>query len=81
MQGLHLITTDVEQARAELAARGADISEVWHDEDGIFHWAGTAHRISGPHPEHDSYSSYASFADPDGNGWILQQVVTRLPGR
>ncbi len=81
VQGLHLITSDVAQARAELAERGAEISEVWHDEDGIFHWADGAHRVAGPHPVNDSYSSYASFADPDGNGWILQQVVTRLPGR
>ena len=81
VQGLHLITSDVAQARAELAERGADISEVWHDEDGIFHWADGAHRVDGPHPVNDSYSSYASFSDPDGNGWILQQVVTRLPGR
>lgn len=80
-RGLHLIVTDLAAARAELKERGADISEIWHDEDGVFHWAGTAHRIIGPHPERDSYASYASFADPDGNEWVLQQVVNRLPGR
>jgi len=81
VQGLHLITTDVEQARAELAAAGAEVSEVWHDQDGIFHWADGANRVAGPHPTNDSYSSYVSFADPDGNGWVVQQVVTKLPGR
>jgi catechol 2,3-dioxygenase-like lactoylglutathione lyase family enzyme len=80
-RGLHLIVTDIAAARAELKERGADISEIWHDEDGVFHWAGTAHRVPGPHPERDSYASFASFADPDGNEWVLQQVVDRLPGR
>lgn len=81
VRGLHLVVTDLAAARAELAERGADISEIWHDEDGVFHWAGTAHRVPGPHPEHDSYASFASFADPDGNEWVLQQIIDRLPGR
>ncbi|WP_369374735.1 VOC family protein [Promicromonospora sp. Populi] len=81
VRGLHVVVPDIAAARAELAERGADISEVWHDEDGVFHWAGTAHRIPGAHPEHDSYASFASFADPDGNEWVLQQIVERLPGR
>lgn len=80
-RGLHLVVTDIGRARDELAERGADISEVWHDRDGVFHWAGTANRVPGPHPSQDSYASFASFADPDGNAWVLQQVVTRLPGR
>jgi len=81
VQGLHLIVTDIEAARAELVARGANVSEVWHDADGIFHHAGTSNRVSGPHPARASYGSYASFEDPDGNGWILQEIVDRLPGR
>lgn len=78
---LQVTVTDVQAARDELAARGADITGVWHDADGVFHWAGGANRVDGPHPTVDSYGSYASFADPDGNEWVLQQVVTRLPGR
>jgi catechol 2,3-dioxygenase-like lactoylglutathione lyase family enzyme len=81
VQGLHLIVTDIEAARAELVAKGADVSEIWHDADGVFHHAGDANRVPGPHPERASYGSYASFEDPDGNGWILQEVVTRAPGR
>ena len=72
---------DVEKARAELAARGADISEAWHDADGVFYRGGDRNRVPGPNPERRSYSSYASFTDPDGNGWLLQEVTTRLPGR
>jgi catechol 2,3-dioxygenase-like lactoylglutathione lyase family enzyme len=81
MQGLHLIVTDVVAARAELLARGAQVSDVWHDADGIFHHAGTANRVPGPHPERADYGSFASFEDPDGNGWILQEIVNRAPGR
>lgn len=80
-QGLHLVTKDVEATREELVARGADVSEVWHDADGIFHHAGDANRVPGPHPERASYGSFLSFADPDGNGWVVQEVVTRAPGR
>ncbi|MEV0381097.1 VOC family protein [Nonomuraea sp. NPDC050643] len=81
VQGLHLIVTDVEAARAELADRGVEVSEVFHDEDGLFHHAGTTGRLSGPDPERHSYASFASFSDPDGNGWVLQEITTRLPGR
>ncbi|MFE6971114.1 VOC family protein [Isoptericola sp. NPDC057653] len=81
LQGLHLVTTDIGAARDELRRRGADVSDLWHDADGIFHWAGEVNRVPGPHPATDSYGTYASFADPDGNGWVLQQVVTRAPGR
>jgi len=80
-QGLHLITADIATAVEELRERGAEVSELWHDADGIFHWAGDVNRVAGPHPEADSYGTFASFADPDGNEWILQQVVTRAPGR
>jgi len=80
-QGLHLVTPDIAAARAELIERGADVSELWHDADGVFHWAGAENRVAGPHPAADSYGTYASFADPDGNGWVLQQIVRRAPGR
>jgi catechol 2,3-dioxygenase-like lactoylglutathione lyase family enzyme len=81
VQGLHLIVTDIEKAREELVGRGADVSEVFHDSTGIFHHAGTGGRVSGPDPERRSYGSFASFSDPDGNGWVLQEIVQRAPGR
>ncbi|MFG1647537.1 VOC family protein [Amycolatopsis sp. NPDC049252] len=80
-QGLHLVVTDIEAARAEIAAQGVAISEVFHDAGGVFHHAGTEGRVSGPDPDHTSYASFASFSDPDGNGWVLQEITTRLPGR
>jgi catechol 2,3-dioxygenase-like lactoylglutathione lyase family enzyme len=80
-EGLHLAVTDVEAARAELVGYGADVSEVFHDVGGVFHHAGTDGRVSGPDPERRSYASFASFRDPDGNGWLLQEITTRLPGR
>ncbi|WP_341941828.1 VOC family protein [Microbacterium sp. LWH10-1.2] len=80
-QGLHLVTSDIEAARSELIAAGAEVSEIWHDADGIFHWAGEVNRVPGPHPDVDSYGTFASFTDPDGNDWTIQQVVTRAPGR
>ena len=81
VQNLHLIVKDIVAAQAELAGRGIGISEVWHDADGIFHRPGTANRVSGPSPTRADYGSFASFSDPDGNGWFLQEVVTRAPGR
>ncbi|WP_431320457.1 VOC family protein [Rhizobium sp. YTU87027] len=80
-QGLHLIVADVEAARAELVKRGVDVSEVFHDAGGVFHHAGQSARLSGPHPDRRSYGSFASFSDPDGNGWLFQEVTARLPGR
>ncbi len=79
--GLQLTVTDIEAARAELASRGAEVSEVFHDAGGIFHHAGTRGRVPGPAPDHQSYGSFVSFSDPDGNGWLVQEVTTRLPGR
>ncbi|ACC72880.1 VOC family protein [Paraburkholderia phymatum] len=81
VQGLHLIVSDVEAARAELIGRGVAVSEVFHDIGGVFHHAGEDGRVSGPHPERKSYGSFASFNDPDGNGWVFQEVTARLPGR
>ena len=75
-KGLELVASDIEAARAELVGRGVDVSEVFHGSP--FSPAG---RISGPDPERGSYKSYASFEDPDGNLWLLQEVTVRLPGR
>jgi len=80
-QGLHLVVDDIEAAHDELAGKGVDISEVFHDAGGVFHHAGTDGRVAGPDPKRSSYSSFASFSDPDGNGWVLQEITTRLPGR
>ena len=85
-QGLYLIVSDIEAARAELLGRAVKISEVFRDASGVY--AGTDEpylfgrlRVIGRDPEHRSYRSFASFSDPDGNGWLLQEVTTRLPGR
>jgi catechol 2,3-dioxygenase-like lactoylglutathione lyase family enzyme len=80
-QGLHLIVRDIEAARAELISHGLDISDVFHDAGGVFHHPGTEDRVAGSDPAHRSYISFASFSDPDGNGWYLQEVTTRAPGR
>jgi catechol 2,3-dioxygenase-like lactoylglutathione lyase family enzyme len=82
-KGLYLIVSDIEAARDDLAARGADVSEVFHAGTPGAHFqpAGTSGRVSGPAPDHASYSSFATFSDPDGNGWLLQEITTRLPGR
>ena len=74
-RGLYLVVSDIQSARAELIDRGADVSEV-------FHRAGPGQPpLSGPDPARRSYFSYATFSDPDGNEWLLQEVTTRLPGR
>ena len=80
-QGLHLVVTDIDAARAELAACGAQTSEVLHDAGGVFHHARTVGRVAGPAQDHKGYGSLASFSDPDGNGWLIQEITTRLPGR
>jgi len=80
-QGLHLIVSDIVAARAELVDRGVEVSELFHDVGGVFHHEGQEGRLSGPHPQRRSYASFASFSDPDGNGWLFQEVTTRLPGR
>jgi catechol 2,3-dioxygenase-like lactoylglutathione lyase family enzyme len=85
-QGLYLIVSDIQSARKALLDRGVEISEIFHDQAGAY--AGTDDpylfgriRVSGPDPEHRSYRSFASFRDPDGNGWLFQEITTRLPGR
>jgi catechol 2,3-dioxygenase-like lactoylglutathione lyase family enzyme len=84
-QGLYLIVSDIDAAREQLLAQGAKVSSIFHseavptgsDEPYIFGRL----RVEGPDPAHQSYRSFASFRDPDGNGWLLQEVTTRLPGR
>jgi catechol 2,3-dioxygenase-like lactoylglutathione lyase family enzyme len=84
-QGLYLIVSDIAAARTELLGRGVDISEVFHNE-GVYAGPDEPYlfgrrRVSGPDPEHRSYRSFASFHDPDGNGWLFQELTTRLPWR
>ena len=84
-QGLYLIVSDLEAARTELIGRGVEVGEAFHggdahagpDEPYLF----GRRRVSGPDPAHGSYRSFASFKDPDGNGWLFQEVTARLPGR
>ena len=85
-RGLYLIVADIAAARGELLGRGVKISEVFHDADGVYAGPDEPYlfgrlRVSGPDPEHRSYRSFASFSDPDGNGWLLQEITVRLPGR
>ncbi|WP_394769985.1 VOC family protein [Lacisediminihabitans sp.] len=80
-EGLHLVVYDLEETRSDLIGRGIDVTEIFHDATGVFHHAGSEARLPGPHPEHPDYSSFASFSDPDGNGWVLQEIKVRLPGR
>lgn len=84
-QGLYLIVSDLAAARNELLRRGVEISEVFHSA-GIYSGPDEPYlfgrvRVEGPDPEHRSYRSFASFHDPDGNGWLFQEIMTRLPGR
>ncbi len=80
-QGLLLVTEDIEAARAELVELGAPVSEVFHGPAGRFHPDVPSVREPGRHPEGESYQSHAVFSDPDGNGWVLQEITQRLPGR
>jgi catechol 2,3-dioxygenase-like lactoylglutathione lyase family enzyme len=84
-QGLYLIVSDLAAARNELIGRGVKVSDVFHNE-GVYVGSDEPYlfgrvRVSGPDPEHRSYRSFASFSDPDGNGWLFQELTTRLPGR
>jgi catechol 2,3-dioxygenase-like lactoylglutathione lyase family enzyme len=82
-QGFYLIVSDIEAARDELVARGVEVSEVFHagTPGAQFQPDGTSGRVSGAAPDHASYRSFATFRDPDGNGWLFQEITTRLPGR
>jgi catechol 2,3-dioxygenase-like lactoylglutathione lyase family enzyme len=81
--GLYLIVPDIEAARNELVACGVEVSKVFHagTPGAQFQPDGTSGRVGGPAPDHASYGSFATFSDRDGNGWLLQEVTTRLPGR
>ena len=72
VQGLHLVVSDIEAARAELVDRGLDVSEVFHFEAGT--------RVPGPDPQRRDYGSFLSFSDPDGNSWLVQEVRRSEPG-
>jgi catechol 2,3-dioxygenase-like lactoylglutathione lyase family enzyme len=74
LQGLLLVVDDIDVAREELVGRGVDVSEIWHLDPA-------ESRVSGPDPQRRSYASRASFSDPDGNQWQLQEITERLPGR
>jgi catechol 2,3-dioxygenase-like lactoylglutathione lyase family enzyme len=85
-RGLYLIVSDIKAARDELLGRGVEVSEVFHGAGDVY--VGTDEpylfgrlRVSGPDPAHGSYRSFASFKDPDGNGWLFQEITARLPGR
>jgi catechol 2,3-dioxygenase-like lactoylglutathione lyase family enzyme len=78
---LHLIVSDIEAARAELIGKGVDASEVFHDAGGGYNRFDRDARASGPDPQRRSYASFVIFSDPDGNGWLLQEITTRFPGR
>ena len=85
-QGLYLIVSDIEAAREELVAHGVDASEAFHDGGGVYAGPDQPYlfgrlRVNGRQPERRSYFSFVSFSDPDGNGWLLQEVTARLPGR
>ncbi|MFM0351362.1 VOC family protein, partial [Paraburkholderia sp. RL17-347-BIC-D] len=77
-QALHLVVSDIVAARNELLRRGIEISEPFHDTGGVFHHADAKCVVSGLNPQRQSYASYASFSDPDGNGWLLQEITARL---
>jgi catechol 2,3-dioxygenase-like lactoylglutathione lyase family enzyme len=85
-QGLYLIVSDVKAARDELLGRGVEVSEVFHDGGDVHAGSDETYlfgrvRVGGPDPDHRSYRSFASFRDPDGNGWLFQEITARLPGR
>ena len=81
VDSLTLAVDDIGAAREDLAARGVDVSEVFHFAGGPFNNSVKNPRVGGRDPQGRSYYSFASFHDPDGNGWLLQEIQTRLPGR
>ena len=85
-QGLYTIVSDITVAHDEFVRRGVDISEIFSDAGGVYAGPDEPYllgrlRISGPDPERRSYRTFASFRDPDGNGWLIQEITTRIPGR
>lgn len=81
VHGLQLVVPDIEAARERLTERGVDVTEVFHDIGGVFYHHSPSYEIPGPEPSGRDYASFARFNDPDGNGWVLQQVKARAPGR
>jgi catechol 2,3-dioxygenase-like lactoylglutathione lyase family enzyme len=81
VQGTFLVVDNVEAARAQLVEQGVKVSDVFHFDRSLLRASGTAGRVTGRDPDGRSYFSFASFTDPDGNGWLLQEVTSRLPGR
>ena len=80
-QGTFLVVNDIEAARAELSRNGAQVSDVFHFDGDLLRVGGTKGRVPGPDPGGRSYFSFATFSDPDGNSWLLQEVTSRFPGR
>nr|WP_063572045.1 VOC family protein [Luteibacter rhizovicinus] len=80
VRGLHLVVADLAVARAELIRRGVEISEPFHNAEGIFHRADDSTSVAGLNPDRKSYASYARFSDPDGNEWLIQEITARLGG-
>jgi catechol 2,3-dioxygenase-like lactoylglutathione lyase family enzyme len=78
---LTLVVQDLEKTRADLVARGVNVSDIFHGRGGFSHHTGPNDRVPGPDPERRSYYSFATFSDPDGNNWVLQEITQRLPGR
>src|SRR5262249_48927536 len=81
IEGLQLAVYDIDAVRSDRIAHGVDVSEPFHDATGVFHHASTQARVSGAAEGRPDYGSWAAFSDPDGNGWLLQEIKTRLPGR
>ena len=85
-QGLYLVVSDIDAARKELQGRGVAVSETFHHEGDTYTGSAAPYlfgrvRVAGPDPERRTYRSFASFSDPDGNGWLLQEITARAPGR
>lgn len=81
VQGLHLVVDDIVAARDELIGRGIAVGNIFHEASGVFHHAGSAQDAPGPDPKRGDYASFAKFSDPDGNGWVLQEIRVPAPGR
>jgi hypothetical protein len=77
----YLVVPDIDAAREDLVGRGVEVREVFHEQTPGARFSGMSGRVSGHAPEGATYGSFATFSDPDGNGWLLQEVTARLPGR
>lgn len=81
VRGLQLVVRDIDVARTALIDRGVDVTDVFHDIGGVFYHHSPAYEIPGADPDRRDYGSFARFSDPDGNGWVLQEVTRRAPCR